>query len=160
MFRIFLAFTLIFSSCASTTYYIVRHAEKVPATTMSGDVPLSAAGQERALALAQLLKKEHIEHIYTTDFRRTRATIQPLADSLGIKPEIYDPRDTVFVDMLKKRKGSILVAGHSNTVDDLVNQLAGKTYLPGDLPDTAYGDLFVLHHKGNEWKFSKRRFGK
>ena len=42
-------------SCTTTKFYVVRHAEK-ETNTMSGDVPLSEAGRQRAEALKELLR--------------------------------------------------------------------------------------------------------
>jgi len=126
---------------------------------MTTDVPLSEKGMARARALAELLKNAGIKHIYTTNFQRTRATVQPLASATGITVEVYDPRDKDFPEKLKKIKGNVLVAGHSNTVDDLVNELSGENFVQGDLPDSAYGDLFVLIRRGKKWTIEKRHFG-
>jgi broad specificity phosphatase PhoE len=71
-------------SCKTTTYYVVRHAEKETSNTMASDVPLSEAGRQRAIALKELLQNESIQHIYSTDFLRTRQTAQPLADAKNI----------------------------------------------------------------------------
>lgn len=151
-------------SCKTTTYYIVRHAEKESATTMSGnamtsDVPLSEAGKQRAQALKDLLQKENVKYIFSTNYIRTKSTVQPLANDLNVPIEIYDPKDPGFVSKLKSLNANVLVVGHSNTVDDLVNELAGKKEVNGDLPDSEYGDLFVIKKKGNQIVFEKKHFG-
>jgi hypothetical protein len=51
-----------------------------------------------------------------------------------------------------------LIVGHSNTVDDIVNKLTGQNLLQ-DLPNSQYGDLFIVKKKGNNYSFSKARFG-
>jgi 2,3-bisphosphoglycerate-dependent phosphoglycerate mutase len=161
MSRILLFFLFLsFSSCSST-YYIVRHAEKeAPANTMTSDVPLSAAGKERAEALKNELGDKGIRHIYTTNYIRTRETARPLSASTEVTIETYDPRDTDFIVRLKAiDKGNTLVVGHSNTVDDLVNGLTGKNLLQ-DLPDTQYGDLFIVKKKGNTYRYEVKHFGK
>lgn len=147
-----------FLSCKTTSYFIVRHAERETAA-MGGDVPLSAAGKERAQSLRDLLASRHIQHIYTTDYARTRATAQPLADALQLPINKYDPRDTSFIRLLKGLKGNVLVVGHSNTVDDIVNGLTGERTITSDLPDSQYGDLFVVKKKGNHYTFSHAHFG-
>jgi broad specificity phosphatase PhoE len=151
-------------SCKATTYYIVRHAEKESSTTMSAgtmttDVPLSAAGKKRAEALKEVLQNDDIKHIFTTNYLRTRSTAQPLADAIHVPVELYDPKDPGFVDKLKAMKGNVLIVGHSNTVDDLVDDLMGSKAIDGDLPDSEYGDLFVVKKKGNRMHFEKRHFG-
>jgi 2,3-bisphosphoglycerate-dependent phosphoglycerate mutase len=151
-------------SCKATTYYIVRHAEKETPTTMSNttmtsDVPLSGTGMQRAEALKDLLQKENIKHIFSTNFIRNKSTAQPLADAIHIPIEVYDPKDSTFIRKLKSLNGKILIVGHSNTVDDLVNGLSGKQELNGDLPDSEYGDLFVVKKTGNKIRFEKKHFG-
>jgi len=145
--------------CKTTTYYIVRHAEKETTNTMTSDVPLSAAGKQRAEALKEALKNENIKHIYCTNFIRTKSTAQPLADAIHVPVEIYDPKDATFIRKLKAVDGNVLIVGHSNTVDDLVNGLSGKKQINSDLPDSEYGDLFVVKKNGNHFSFEKKHFG-
>ena len=161
MFRITALLTAILLTSCSSTYYIVRHAEKEAASSnMTSDVPLSAAGKERAEALKQELQHKHIRRIYSTNYIRTRETAQPLSSATGVAIETYDPRDTTFTGRLKDlKKGNTLIVGHSNTVDDLVNRLTGKQLLQ-DLPDTQYGDLFVVTKKGKRYQYAVKHFGK
>jgi phosphohistidine phosphatase SixA len=148
-------------SCSTTNYYIVRHAEKeTQASNMSSDVSLSAAGMERAEALKNILQDKKIQSIFSTNTIRTKSTAKPISDATGISIKVYDSRDTLFVSRLKNiSKGNILVVGHSNTVDDIINKLAGQNLLQ-DLPDSAYGDLFIVKKKGKKYSYSKSRFGK
>lgn len=151
---------LFFISCKTTTYYIVRHAEK-ETNTMATDVPLSVDGKQRAEALKDALVNQNIRFIYSTNYIRTKATAQPLAGAKNININLYDPRDTAFVTRIKNmNSGNVLIVGHSNTVDDLVNNLSERMVIPGDLPDTQYGDLFVVKKKGKKYSFQKGHFGK
>ena len=155
----FLLLLVILGSCTTTHYYIVRHAEKADTQSMTTDVPLSAAGTERAIALREALRNVGIRHIYSTNTIRTKATAAPLGEHLGIGTQTYDPRDSAFINRLQAIKENTLVVGHSNTVDDLVNSLTGGQILQ-DLVDTQYGDLFVVTRKGKKIRFEKKRFGK
>lgn len=155
---IWLLFLVLLLSCKTTTYYVVRHAER-ESTAMTSDVPLSEAGRQRAQALKTLLQKENIRHIFSTNYVRTRSTVQPLADALHLSVEIYDPRDTTFISRIEALKGNVLIVGHSNTVDDLVNALSGERVVEGDLPDAQYGDLFIVRKKGSRRVFEKKHFG-
>ena len=146
-------------SCKTTTYYIVRHAEKESSATMGADVPLSATGRQRAEVLKQKLAGKPIDHVYATNYLRTKGTAQPVADARGVTVEVYDPRDSSFPDhVLKVPSKAVLIVGHSNTVDDLVNRISGHNYLPADLPDSSYGDLFILHKKGKHFRYTHSRF--
>ena len=147
------------ASCTTTHYYIVRHAEKAPSDgMMTSDVPLSEAGENRAVVLGSALHTKNIQTIYATPYKRTQGTAQPLSKTLNIPVNTYDPRDTAFVTKLKAIKNNVLVVGHSNTVDDLVNGLTGKSHLK-DLPDTQYGDLFIVKRRGNKYSFETKHFG-
>lgn len=155
---VIILFSVFLISCKSTSYFVVRHAERADAT-MGSDVPLSAAGQQRAEALREVLKNEGILHIYSTNYVRTRSTAQPLANAIGLPVNTYQPNDTSFIRRVKAiEKGNVLIVGHSNTVDDLVNQLMGERVINGDLPDSQYGDLYVVKKKGKKVKFEQRRF--
>lgn len=162
MLKIFLFLSTVFSlSCKSTTYYIVRHAEKDTSSTnmMTSDVPLSEMGKQRAKALKNSLQGKAIKYIFSTNYIRTKSTAQPLADAIKVPVEIYDPKDSGFINKLKSLSGNALIVGHSNTVDDLVNELAGKKEIKGDLQDSEYGDLFIVKKNGSKLTFEKKHFG-
>jgi phosphohistidine phosphatase SixA len=158
---IFFLATIIFCSCssASINYYIVRHAEKaiVDSTVKSSDVPLSEEGKKRAENLKTQLQDKNIKFIFSTNTVRTKATAEPLSKQTGIPIKIYDGSDTGFVQTLKNLKGNVLVIGHSNTVDDVVNELVGKPVL-NDLPENQFGDLFIVHKKANNFSFETAHY--
>lgn len=159
----------IFSSCGNT-FYIVRHAEKArPLAGMSvleaNNPPLSDSGQLRAVHLKELLKNENVQHIFSTNFKRTISTAQPLSDLPGsARIEIYSAKKDsldAFIQQLKLiKKGNVLVVGHSNTVDDIVNKICGQTEVAGDLKDYEYDNLFILKRKGDHYKLRFEKYGK
>ena len=152
-------FLFFLASCSTANYYIVRHAEKAPSDgAMTTDVPLSEAGEQRAVALQEALRHKKIQTIYATPYKRTQGTAQPLSAAINVPINTYDPRDTAMVRKLKAISGNTLVVGHSNTVDDLVNGLTGQKLLK-DLPETQYGDLFIVKKKGNKYTLKQERFG-
>jgi broad specificity phosphatase PhoE len=164
MLRVFYSLTVIvLLSCKTTTYYVVRHAEKEATNTMTSDVPLSAAGEQRAVALKYELKNDNIKYIFSTNYKRTLTTVEPLRQQNGLQIQLYDTKDTLdrFINRLRGiDNGNVLIVGHSNTVDDIVNKLTGRTEIPGDLPDSAFGDLFVIKKSGNNYTFHKEHFGR
>ena len=160
---IFFLITVLLLSCTTTTYYIVRHAEKETTNNMTSDVPLSAAGKDRAIALKDKLKDQDIRHIFSTNYSRTLATAEPTREYFNTTIQLYDTRDTMdrFISMLKNiKEGNVLIVGHANTIDDIVNKLTGKNLIPGDLPNSEYGDLFIVKKSGNHFSLSKSHFGK
>ncbi len=159
--NIILVFLFIFSSCTQTIY-IVRHAEKADAgANMSSDVPLSNDGKERAWALKEVLRKKMIAYVFSTNTIRAEATAEPTAEYFGLKVRTYGPiPDSAFINLLKSRKGNVLVVGHSNTVGDIVNMLCGEKKIPGDLKDSEYDKLFIVKRKGRHYIFSWEYYGK
>ena len=151
-----------FMSC-SRTVYVVRHAEKVSSSDSAGrmmanDPPLSDAGKVRALVLKDELAKKHIGHIYSTNTSRTMSTAEPLSRAIKINVEQYNNIDSL-INTIRSSKGNVLVVGHSNTVDDIVNKLCGQVKIAADLNDGEYDNLFVIKIKGKKIIFDKRKYG-
>lgn len=125
-----------------TTLFLVRHAEK--ASDGTTDPLLTEKGYARARALRDMLYAAGIDAIYSTNFKRTRLTAQPLADTLGIAIQTYPPFDSAWTSALAVRHAGeqILIVGHSNTTPALVNHLAGSNYK--QLEEMEYDKLFVV----------------
>jgi phosphohistidine phosphatase SixA len=133
------------TSCKST-FYIVRHAEKVD---NSSNPTLSTLGFERAEYLKNELANKGISTIYSTNYLRTKNTAKPLGDFKGISTQIYaaSPADSmrVFIEKLKQMKGkNVLVVGHSNTVKYVVNGLYERDTLRTDIADNDFDNLYIV----------------
>jgi len=133
----------------ATTVIVVRHAEK--STDDPRDPSLSTAGQDRARALSALLKNAGVTDIYTTQYKRTRQTAEPLAQQFGIT--IADrpitsansatyARDLAQEILTRSAGKAVLVVGHSNTVPDIVKALSGST-VPA-ITDPEYDHVFII----------------
>lgn len=137
-----------FESQATTTMIFVRHAEKA---LMPVDNPgLSPEGQRRAEELARQLVDADvvagIDAIYSTDFRRTVETAQPVADALDLEINLYDPDDNeaVLERILKTHKGKIiLVIGHSNTLPTLIADLGASKLVP-PIAEDEYDNIYLV----------------
>ncbi len=117
-----------------TVVYLIFHAE----TAGGGlDPQLSPAGLERANNWAVILQDVALEACYSTNYNRTRQTIQPTADSNGVEVTIYNPWDFSLADVVADHEGgNVLIVGHSNTVTPLID-----AYLGADVyPDTIQGE--------------------
>ncbi len=128
-----------------TTIYIVRHAEKDTASHTT-DPALSAIGQVRAQALSQLLARRRPAALFTTDTKRTRATLAPLAEALKLEPQGYDPhRGRDLADRITKEYvgKSVVVVGHSNTVLSLIDDF-GATPPVEEIGENEYDYLFTV----------------
>jgi broad specificity phosphatase PhoE len=159
MLKVFCTIVLFFLlSCKSTTYFIVRHGEKEGGATMAmtSDPPLSAEGEKQAVDLKNYLQGKNIKAVYSTNYSRTVATVEPFRQALGLTLKMYDPRkNNELIEELKKfSDGNVLVVGHSNTVDDIVNGLMGTNQMT-DLADSEYGNLFIVKKKGSSYSFER-----
>jgi phosphohistidine phosphatase SixA len=140
---------------APVVVYLVRHAEKLDD---SRDPPLNDAGRLRVDALVRTLQDAGITHVWSTAFRRTRATAAPVAARLGLAVAPYDPADLGAVAAgLRATPGRHLVVGHSNTTPALVRALGGDPM--GDISDAEYDRLYLLVIAGSRVTTSLLRYG-
>ncbi|HVF92375.1 MAG TPA: phosphoglycerate mutase family protein [Blastocatellia bacterium] len=134
-------------SANPTVVMIVRHAEKAADTD---DTPLSEAGARRAQALVRVAEAAGVDAIYSSQFKRNHDTVQPVADRLGIAvteapvnldaPGDYGAR--LARQIMQEHSGrTVLVVGHRNTIQALVESLSGKAVDP--IADE-YSDLFIV----------------
>lgn len=165
MFRLTLVFAFIFISltASSQTYYIVRHAEKAvvdgnPNMT-ANDPPLTEAGVARAMALKALLKDEKIGYIFSTNTLRTRSTAEPLSRHIDVPVEIYNPRpDASFIQKLRSLDKNVLIVGHSNTIDDIVNMLCNEQKVAADVDEKIYDNLFIVTIDQGKVSFVQKKY--
>ena len=137
-----------FESQATTTVIFVRHAEK--ATLPLDDTGLSEAGQRRAAELARQLVDADVvagvDAIYSTSFRRTEETVQPVATALGLPITSYDDSntETIIDEIVRQHKGKIvLVVGHSNTVPALIGNMGASKKVPL-INDNEYDNIYIV----------------
>lgn len=134
-----------------TLVFVVRHAEK--AKDDRRDPSLSETGRRRAQALARLLSAAEVTHLFSSQFRRTQQTLAPLAKQQKLKiREISAGEPDKQVKALQQLPpGSVAVlAGHSNTVPELIRLLGGNVNEllrredGGWLNDDEYDRLFLV----------------
>lgn len=139
---------------APTTIVVVRHGEKAAASAadqrLEADPPLSAAGEARARALAELLADAQIGAVYATQYRRTQLTAEPTARRFGLAVQAYPASRAVAEDAAalaaeireRYRGQSVLVVGHSNTVPAIVEALSGAPV--AEIDEAVYDNAFVV----------------
>ena len=136
----------------NTTYYLIRHAEKVRTDPNDQNPALEIKGMMRAKRWAAYFEPIKIDKIYITKFVRTKQTASFIAQEKQVTPTTYDP-NTVYSDkFLKETNGkSILIVGHSNTIPQLVNKLIGEEKFE-DMDDGDNSTLFKVTINGNDKK--------
>lgn len=130
-----------FAADDSAVFFIFRHAEK---TSAADDPELSPEGVARANTLAFMLSGAGISAIHSTDYKRSRATVEPLGRELGLDTRLYDPAEPeMFVQELLDEGGRHVIVGHSNTVPEMVELLGGD---PGSEIDekAEYDRLYII----------------
>lgn len=153
------------SENAPTIILVVRHAEK--ALAAGTDPPLSDAGRKRAEQLARAAEDAGVTAIYTTQFKRTLETAQPVAARTGApvrSVEINKENTSGYAVALAKRVlaenagQTVMVIGHSNTVPLLVEAFGGER--PPAIDDATEFDRFfvVIVPKPGKIKTIKARY--
>lgn len=130
----------------SVTILLVRHAEKADAT--SADPELSAEGKQRAARLVKKIGKFRPGAFYSTNYKRTRDTLAPLAAKRKKEVQIYDarkPQDLVD-QILKGKTKRFVISGHSNTIPGLANLIAKKEIFK-NLDDSEYSVIWLVRMK-------------
>ncbi|MCH2177637.1 MAG: histidine phosphatase family protein [Mariniblastus sp.] len=139
---------------APTTWYIVRHAERD-----GSDDALTPVGFSRSDTLASLMEVLRVTHIYSTDTQRTRDTAAPTAAKLSLPVTLYGNHSKQWFEKMKAAHPGdvVLIVGHSNTVDKLVEGFGGQ----GDfkVSDDEYDNLFVVSTGGGKTRAMRIRFG-
>lgn len=129
--------------------HLYRHAEKADGP----DPELTPMGHARARHLAEKLSAAMmaVRQVWSSPYRRTMQTAQPVADALSIDVDLYDPRDPqALVAKLKSAAADAVVIGHSNTIPELASMLCGCEVqaMTDEDYETAY--VVVLGHGVNE----------
>lgn len=136
------------------TVFLIRHAEKEDEPRQ--DPPLKKEGVARSQELARLLGNAGIKNVYTSQFARTKLTVEPLATKLGLtatqislKSNPANPRliaeesTTEVVNKIMERPGeNVLVVGHSNSIPDVIKMLGGDVVPTID--ERTFDDLFIV----------------
>jgi broad specificity phosphatase PhoE len=165
----------------SQVVILVRHAEKAPIAAGESDPLLSAAGEQRAQALADLLRRwelgpesraydpdaivrnRGIDRIFVTQYRRTQATAAPLAQLLRIVPDTFSTRATdhpaaVAAAARAHRGKALVVVGHSNSIPAIITALGAGPM--ADLCEAEYSNLFIVVLKdGVPPRLERRTYG-
>jgi broad specificity phosphatase PhoE len=153
------------AATSTTTVIVVRHAEK--ATDDPRDPSLNSVGQLRAQLLADALEDAGVTALYVTQYKRTRATAEPLASRLKLVPVERSvasgsadghARDLAREILSRHRGGTVVVVGHSNTVPAIVEAMSGRKVMP--ITEAEYDHIFiVIVPQAGSARLVKARYG-
>ena len=135
--------------CYPESVYLFRHAEK---QIIKGEKnpELTRDGFARSDALAEALKDVQNGVIYSSEFKRTQQTVNPLASVWNTNVKIHtahDPEGQIERALSHCGK-TVIISGHSNTLPNLIGLLGIVDEIT--ISDDQYGDLFQI-----QWKDGK-----
>lgn len=111
----------------TTTYYLIRHAEKDLSDKTNRNPHLTEAGNQRAENWAKVFANIEFDMVYSTNYNRTKETAAPTAKANTVEVSFYDPRDIKLKEFMETTKGkTVLIVGHSNSTPMFTNGLLGK----------------------------------
>lgn len=140
------------------TIILLRHAEKdLSLDPNDPDPELSAEGKARAERLVETIRKYKPEAIYSSMFKRTIATVTPLAKNIHPKyrvmTQFYDHRNLneLVARMMASGARSIVVAGHNSTTPALANLLVKENKYKS-LAESEYDKIWIIKIKKGKAK--------
>lgn len=134
---------------STTTFYLIRHAEKHRANPSDKNPELTHAGHKRAKNWANVFKDIPLNAIYSTNYKRTLQTATPTAENKNIDIEIYNPNNMDINKFLANTRGKhVLIVGHSNTTPFFANALLGEMKYK-DMDDTNNSGLYIVTVEGS-----------
>ena len=140
---IFLAFSIPENDCS--TFYLIRHAEKVRINKTDRDPALNEKGIIRAFNWRDFFIDKDISKIYSTNYKRTLETIKPIEVAMGLTAILYSPSSIDYENFISSNKGEIvLVVGHSNTIPDFVNELINDQVY-SQIDDLNNSNLYIVN---------------
>ncbi len=159
---ILIAFTII-TGCATvkhsppgtaTTIVLTRHGDR----DMFSDA-LNATGLQRAQALVEAVSGLNITAIYHPDLNRNKQTAQPLAQHLGITPQVVNSQpnmDQLTPQFLNQYAGQTIIwIGNKHNLQRIYSILGAEGAAP-----TSYGDLYIVNVRASGApEVIKKRYG-
>ncbi|RNC79843.1 MAG: phosphoglycerate mutase [Winogradskyella sp.] len=111
----------------TTTFYLIRHAEKDRSDKSNRNPHLTEKGLKRADNWANVLKDVKFDAVYSTNYNRTKETALPTAKANNLELKLYDPRNLDLKQFSDETYGkTVLIVGHSNTTPMFANGLLGE----------------------------------
>ncbi len=127
-----------------TTYYFIRHAEKDTTDAKNENPELTEAGRKRTQNWVKTFQDIDFNLIYSSDYKRTVNTAQPIAESKNKEVKFYNTEKLNDKDFQESTKNkTVLVVGHSDLNPEWVNYILGRKKYQ-DIDEKVYGSLFIV----------------
>ena len=140
---IFFFFSIPEDDCS--TFYLIRHAEKVRTNKSDRDPALNEKGIIRALNWKDYFIDKDISKIYSTNYKRTLETVKPIEEAIGLTAILYSPSSIDYKNFILSNKGeTVLVVGHSNTIPDFANELINEQVY-SQIDDLNNSNLYIVN---------------
>jgi phosphohistidine phosphatase SixA len=143
----------LFAQDKEITIILLRHAEKDLSDELeNADPELAPEGKRRAERLVGTIGKYKPQAIYSSNFKRTRYTVTPLAERINPRYrtmiQIYDHTNLneLVNKMLASGIRSIVVAGHNSTTPALANLLVKQNKYK-QLAENEYDKIWIIKIK-------------
>ena len=139
---IFLVFSIPENDCS--TFYLIRHAEKVRTNKSDSDPALNEKGIIRAMNWKEYFIDKDISKIYSTNYKRTLETVKPFQEAIGLTTILYSPSSINYKDFISSNEGEVvLIVGHSNTIPNFVNELINDQVY-AQIDDLNNSNLYIV----------------
>jgi broad specificity phosphatase PhoE len=147
----FFLLIIFFSSCSTSTYYIVRHAEK---RLNEGDNPaLTTQGMKRAEDLNAYFGNSKPNKIFVSTFLRTQLTAAPTSTAAGVPSVIIKQNNTdslnLFIlglSLLDRKK--VLVVSHTDAIPKIIKGLCNVDINP--IAENDFDNLYIIRLRKNK----------
>lgn len=146
----------LFAQHRDITVILLRHAEKnKEEEEFSPDPNLSEQGKARSEKLVSVIGGYDPDAIFSTAFKRTRATVAPLASrgEIRMMAQYYDHRNLkqIAEQVMQGKFKRVVIVGHNTTTPALANLLIGQEkYKP--LDESEYDKIWIIKIKRNKNK--------
>jgi len=133
----------------TTTYYLIRHAEKVRSNANNKNPNLKEKGVDRAIKWSKTFKNIEFDYIFSTNYKRTIQTALPTAKNKNIEIQFYNPNDLYNEEFKALTTGkTVLIVGHSNTTPLFVNKILGEEKYK-EIDDRNNANLYIITISNN-----------
>lgn len=132
----------------TTTYYLIRHAEKIRKDKSNKNPELTKQGHSRAENWSVVFENVDFDLVYSTKYHRTMQTAEPTAKKEDLEIQFYSPNNLFDADFKTKTKGkTVLIVGHSNTTPQFVNDILEK-HVYEQIDDSNNDNLYIVTVEG------------